>query len=74
VGLAQEPLAETWVIRQIRRHDLERDIAAQPKLPGAVNGTHAASADHGVQPVSGELHIDRNAGPPRHATIFARIC
>jgi hypothetical protein len=55
-GLLEEPLAEGRVLlRQLRREHLQGDLLFQPKVLGEINHSHAAAAQHGVDPVRAEL-------------------
>jgi hypothetical protein len=39
-GLADEPLAESFVLGELRREHVERDLALQPVVLGEVHDAH----------------------------------
>ncbi len=43
--LAQESLADVGAETQLRRQDLDRDLALETPVPGAVHDTHTAATD-----------------------------
>ena len=51
---ARQPLG----VGDARRHDLDRDVAAKPRVAGAVDLAHAAGADRGLNLVGTELRAD----------------
>ena len=53
--LADEPLPETVVGREVGRQDLERDRVTEARMLGQVDDAHVRAADHRVQAVPGEL-------------------
>ena len=56
--LAQEPLAEAHVLGQLRREDLQRDVAVEREVVGAVDDAHPAAAEQRLQPVAGQLRAE----------------
>jgi hypothetical protein len=56
--LAQEPLAERYVLRQLRREQLQRDVAIEGEVARAVDDAHSAAAKNFVEPVASELGAD----------------
>ena len=53
-GLALEALLEAVVGRQPRRHHLQRSLAVECQMAGAIHNAHSPAADHLVDPVAGE--------------------
>jgi len=49
--LLEEPLDDFLVRRQLAMDDLERDLLADQRMLGEVDGTHPAGADLGQDPV-----------------------
>ena len=64
--LAHEPLAECLVVDQDRRQDLERDLARQAELLGAIDDAHAAAPDDRLDPIGAEVGADAGVGCARH--------
>ena len=60
--LAQEALAEANVRGEFRSDDLECHLAAEPLLVGAVDRTHPAAPDEGLDPVAGDRRSGRQRG------------
>jgi hypothetical protein len=58
LGLAQEPLPEPLVLGELRRQELEGDIALQARVMGAVDDAHATASDERLDPVAEELGAD----------------
>ena len=56
--LGQEPLAEALVVGQLRREQLQRHVAVEREIVGAVDDAHPAAAEQRLQPVAGELRAD----------------
>ncbi len=54
-------------LAELGRDHLERDLAPERQLLGAVNRTHASAADEGLDLVAGELAPDHRVGAPSHA-------
>ena len=65
--LAEEALAEAAVLGELGRDHLERDLAPERQLLGAVNRTHAPAADERLDLVAGELAPDHRVGASSHA-------
>jgi hypothetical protein len=49
--LVDEPLPELRVLGEVLGDDLERDLATEADVRGAVHHTHATLAEHTVDPV-----------------------
>ncbi len=60
--LAQEALAEALVLGELGGDDLERDLAAEALLLGAVDRTHPATADERFDSVAGDRRSRRQHG------------
>ena len=61
LGLLDEAPAPIAVVRQVVGQDLERDIAVQPRVGGAIDHAHPAAADFFGNPIvaeraAGEIH------------------
>ena len=56
--LGQEPLAERDVFGEVRREQLQRDVAVEREIVGAVDDAHPAAAEERLQPVAGKLRSD----------------
>ena len=56
--LAQEALAERHVVGELRGEQLQRDVAVEREVVGAVDDAHAAAADQRLDPIAGELGAD----------------
>ena len=56
--LAQEALPERHVLGQLRREQLQRDVAVEREIVGAVDDAHPAAADQRLDPIAGELGTD----------------
>jgi hypothetical protein len=56
--LGQKPLAEVLVLGQFRRKDLQRHVAVESEIVGAIDDTHPATADLRLQPIAGEFGPD----------------
>jgi hypothetical protein len=65
LGLADEPLAEPLVLRELGREYLERDLALQADVLGEVDRAHPPAAEGRLDPVPLELTAGRN--PRAHA-------
>ena len=63
--LAQEALAEALVLGELGGDHLERDLASEPLLLGAVDRAHPPSADEGLDPVAGDRRSGRQHDPRR---------
>jgi hypothetical protein len=55
---AEEPIVAPLALGEVGREDLERHLASQPDVFGQVDDAHAASADHALDSVAGELRSD----------------
>ena len=42
-----EPLPAGRIVRDVRRHHLDRDVAVEPTVPGAIDRAHAPRAERG---------------------------
>ena len=62
---AREPFL---IAEQLLRQDLQRDLAAEPRVQRAVDLAHSA----GAQPVDDLKRAQHGAGPQRHARIGGR--
>ena len=62
--LAQEPLADHGVGRQVGGEHLERDVALEAELCRPVDGAGAAPSDRGLEPVTGTEHRVSEPLPP----------
>src|SRR5262245_47815036 len=51
---AIESLAQDWIAGELRREYLDRDRAIEPRVAGAIDLTHSASADSGLNLVRPE--------------------
>jgi hypothetical protein len=56
--LAHEPLPEGFVVRELRREDLEGHADAEPRVLGPVDDAHATAAQERLDAVTGELGSD----------------
>ena len=56
--LAQEALAEAHVLGEVRREQLQRDVAVEREIVGAIDDAHPAAAEQRLDPVAGELASD----------------
>src|SRR5947208_12422357 len=56
--LPQEALPEADVARELRRQQLQRDVALERKLVRAIDDAHASASEQRVDAVSGELGSD----------------
>ncbi len=74
MGLAFEPLAEAGVVCELRRQDLERHVALETRLNGAVDDAHAAPTDQPLDPVAGELRADPRVGVDTHCDSHVLPC
>jgi hypothetical protein len=72
--LAQEAPPETVVVRQLGREQLERDVAAEPRVVRAVDDAHPAAAEQRVDAVARQDGADSGVGArgPRHAPSVSR--
>ena len=61
-GLPDEAVGERRVVRQRRRHHLDRDPAVQSQVGPRVHGRHAAAGDRRVHPVAPVQHRPRRGG------------
>jgi hypothetical protein len=61
--LAQEPIAEALVPRQVGDQELERDLAAEADVLRAVHGAHAAAPEQLLEPKAGDLASRPWVGP-----------
>jgi hypothetical protein len=50
--LAQEPLAKTLVVSEVRVEDFQRDTTPQPNLLGEVHDAHTAPPQHRLDPIT----------------------
>lgn len=64
--LAQEPRAETCVLRQSRRQQLQRHGAIQPQVVGEVDDPHPASAQQPLDPVARQVRTDARIRSDAH--------
>src|ERR1041384_6854733 len=53
-----EPRAERFVLRELGREELQRDIAFQPAVVCQVHDAHAAASQHALDVVARELLAD----------------
>ena len=60
--LAQEALAEALVLGELGGDHLERDLAPETLLLGAVDRTHPSAADERFDPVAGDRRSGRQHG------------
>jgi len=56
--LAQEALVEALVVRELRRQQLQCDLAVEAQMLGEVDARHAAAAEQLLDPVAGDLRAD----------------
>ena len=56
--LAAEPRQPIGILRAERRQDLDRDVASELRVAGAIHLAHAARADRRVNPVGAERPAD----------------
>lgn len=54
----RKPLAQILAVGQLRREHLDRDVALQAQVGGAVHHAHAAASDLGAQLVVGSQCLD----------------
>src|SRR5438445_7473172 len=47
--LTQEPLAEPFVLRELRRKELQRDVALQALIVGAVDHAHPTASEYTLE-------------------------
>ena len=64
--LALEASAETWVLGQLGRDELERDVAVELLLVGEVDDAHAATADQPLDLASCDLRARAGLVPDAH--------
>ena len=57
--LAEEALAEVLVLRELRRDQLQGDVALQTQVVGAVDDPHPTAADQRLDSVAEELGTDQ---------------
>jgi hypothetical protein len=60
-GFLDEALPELLAVGEVGREQLQRDLAAEAHVLGAVHDRHAAAADQGIDPVVGD-HAARFEG------------
>src|ERR671934_55536 len=60
--LAQEALAEALVLGQLGGEQLERHLASEAQVLGAVDDAHAAAPEQGLDPVAGQGGADAGVG------------
>src|SRR5690348_818771 len=68
--LGEEPLAESRVERELGGEHLERHVAAEAQLLGAIDGGHSAVTDDGIDAVAADRHVDVARNPPLHVLIL----
>ena len=56
--LAQKPLAEALVLGEVWGQKLERHLAPQPLVVGAVDDAHTTAADQRLDPIAGKVGAD----------------
>jgi hypothetical protein len=71
LGLAQEPLPEARVGRQLGRDELQGDPPLQPQVLGQVDDAHPAAAKHALDPVAGEFRADSGIEADVHLDTHA---
>ena len=69
LGLAQEPLAESLVLGQLGREQLERDLALQARVVRPVDDAHAAPAEQRLDPIAEQLRADPRVYRKRHRAL-----
>ncbi len=69
--LAQEAVAERFVLGEVGGEELERDVALQALVLGQVDDAHAAAAEQGLDAVPGELGADPRVVAHLHVRILA---
>jgi hypothetical protein len=69
--LAQEAVAERFVLGQAGSQQLQRDSPLEPQILGQVDDAHAAQAEQGIDPVAGELGADPRVVAHLHVHILA---
>ena len=67
--LADEPLAEAFVLGELGREDLQGDLPLEPVVLREVDDAHAAAAERPLDPIAGDLgarlQIDAARADPR---------
>jgi len=69
LGLLQEALAEALIRHQLRREQLESNVALQARVVGAIDDAHAAGAQQDLDPVAGELGAETGISGGRHDSL-----
>ena len=64
-GLADEPLPEAFVLGELGREHLERDLPLEPVVLGEVDDAHAAAAERALDPVARDLGPRLQVHPAR---------
>ena len=71
--LAQEPLAEALALRELRRQELQRHLAAEADVFRAVDRSHAASPEQLLQTEAGDLAPGEWIRPDRQTRSFPAL-
>ena len=72
LGLGEEALAEARVPGQLRGDQLERDVALQARVVGAIDDAHPAATDERLDPVAEKRGPDPRVCGNRHAYLPLR--
>src|SRR5207248_9049873 len=68
--LAQEPLAEANILRELWREELQRHVAVEGEVAGAIDDAHPAAAEQRLDPIAGEFRarkLSAERAASRHA-------
>jgi len=69
-----EPVREDWIGLHVRMRDLEGDGAVIAHIGGAVDGSHTAAGNGGINPVRIDLRTGFKAVEKTHRATYSRQC
>ena len=70
--LRQEPRAKARILGHVRRQQLQRHLAPQAQVLGAIHHAHAAATEERLDPVTPELGSDGGSRHARSRTLSGR--